>query len=194
MTVQENIRLNTWGKLAYHDPRADLVALRAIELESANWPLDPRVRALRTGKQKMYREWREAALFCHGLSAAVLGCPVHFAPVESSDYDFIARWQSGDTLSFAPVQMKELVPTALNPAAEISDLLAKLQKYPSSDDLVIAVHVNRRVQLTIDAITVPALRVAEIWLFGAGSSDQSKWYLIGDLLRQRNHYEFTYPT
>ena len=194
MSVQDRIRTAAWSKLAYHDPVADLLALRAIEVDTAQWPLDPQVRTLRTGKQKPYCEWRQAALFCCGMSQAILRCPIHFAPAESSDHDFIARWQADDMQSFAPVQLKELVPAALNPEADINAVLSGLKKYSDSADTVVAVYVNRRVRLALDAIVVPALRVAEVWLFGALSEDARRWFLIGDLLREKAFHEFTYPT
>ncbi len=103
-----SIQLNQFSKLDFHDPEGWFVELKKLELETANYKMAPRVRALRTNKLKMCKESREAALFCHGMSC-VLGRKVYFTLEESSDYDCVALWQENGFNKYCPVQLKELV-------------------------------------------------------------------------------------
>ena len=95
---------------------------------------------------------------------------------------------------FAPIQLKELPPEAVNPEDFINDLIAKLKKYPVSDETIVAIHVNRRLPLTFADLKIPDLRIAQLWLFGGSLPDQSTWFLYGDLTQKPRPYEFTYPT
>jgi hypothetical protein len=124
----------------------------------------------------------------------VLQTPVYHALTESSDYDCIAHWKNYDKRSFTPIQLKELVPEALNSTTNLTSELEKLKKYTSSEDLVIALHVNRAGRLVLPEIRVPDLKVAGVWLYGAISKDQSRWFLYGDILNEPQFYEFAYPS
>jgi hypothetical protein len=90
--------------------------------------------------------------------------------------------------------LKELVPAHVNPGASVAALLIGLKKYRNSTDLVVAIHVNREMQLNFAEVLVPKLALAAVWLYGAISPDQSKWMLYGDLLDQPASYEIPYPS
>jgi hypothetical protein len=114
--------------------------------------------------------------------------------VEDEDYDALACWIDGDTKHYAPIQLKEIVPEALNPSASLEEELSKLAKYATSRETIVAIHVNRAGRLEFSSLKPPKASVREIWLFGALSRDQRSWFLYGDLMGQPHFHEATYPT
>lgn len=187
------IKLREWDRLEYHDSRKVLVKLAKLGniVAKSNLPTD--IKTLRTKSQRKFLEGRQAALCCYGIGKTVLKTKVYHALVEKSDYDSVALWGKDDTMNFAPIQLKEVVPKSRNPKTSINEELKKLSKYSNSEDLIIAVHVNRAGRIKISDIRVPKLNVAELWLYGGLTSDQSRWFLIGNLLNDINFYEFSYP-
>ena len=77
------------------------------------------VRTLRTNSLREWKEAREAALFCVGMSER-MGTPIRLAKSENHDYDFVATWLKDDTRHFAPVQLKEVVPSHINHKVDAS--------------------------------------------------------------------------
>ena len=73
------------------------------------------------------------------------------------------------------------------------DEIAKLTKYADSQDLVVAMFLNRTGRINLDEIILPDLNIAELWFFGSMSQDQSKWFLLGNLLGENRYFEFDYP-
>lgn len=193
MNVMDNIRLRSWSKLKFYDPATILQEFRKIEHQIAGATIDERVRALRTTRLKKHKEGREAALLCHGIGVCVLGTTVDFSPTEASDYDFVARWRTEGIEHYSPVQLKEWVPSDINPRKGLNDLLASLNKYTSSKDTIVGIYSNRAGTLILSAIVVPTLDLAGLWLFGSTTPDASKWFTYGDMLRGPQYYEFTYP-
>jgi hypothetical protein len=193
VTIENSIRTRRWSKLRFYDPEIVLRELRQVELLIADAVVKERVRTLRTNMLKPHREGREAALLCHGIGKAVLGTTVFVAPGEDEDHDFISLWVIGDTQHYAPVQIKEFVPSNINPDSNLNEIISSLQKYSSSHDLIVGIHINREGSLDISKIDIPTLNIRELWLFGSLTQDQSKWFLIGDLLDKRGYYEFDYP-
>ena len=189
----DNIQINQWRRLEYHDPERVLRHLDDIQIAIADSPIDDKVKNLRTNTLKAHKEGREAALFCHGLGKSVLNRKVYFSLHEKDDYDFIACWQDQAALVFTPVQLKEVVPLQINPETTLMDEIAKLAKYADSQNLVVAVYLNRTGRLNVKEIIVPDLNIAELWFFGAVSEDRSRWFLMGDLLGENHYYEFDYP-
>ena len=190
--MSEAVRINEWKSLRFSDPEPELIRLRELQLALADYIIDPRLGALRTNPLNSERQRREAAIFCYAISQA-LGIKIYYAPVESQDYDFVVVWQREDAQFFAPVQLKELVPAHVNPGASLAALLSGLEKYRNSRDLVVAIHLNREMR-NFAEVLVPKLAVAQVWLYGAISPDQSKWMLYGDLLDQPAYYELPYPS
>jgi hypothetical protein len=196
MNINDSIRTRDWSALKYYDPATILRSLREIEIKIANpdiVDIDERVRVLRTNMLKPHREGREAALLCHGIGSAVLNTTVYFARSEKSDYDFISMWITGNTQHYSPVQIKEFVPLEINPYLGMNTLISSLQKYSDSRDLTVGIHMNRQGTIDISQIFIPRLNIRELWLFGSLTLNQSKWFLVGDLLKDKNYYEFYYP-
>ena len=184
---------NAAKKLEFRDPRPYLKRLREIEAKVATSNLPRAVRNLRTNSLKEWREAREAAIFCVGIADRV-GQTVFLARSESHDYDFIASWVADEVQHLAPVQLKEVVPTDLNPASSVLSTVDSLQtKYVDSRDLTVAIHLNRGVEFDPSVIRVPALKIAALWVYGAISPDQSEWGLWGDFLDTPLGTRFAYP-
>ena len=191
--VDRRIQIREWRKLTWHDPAVRLRRLREIERQILDMDLSPEIRHLRTNELKPYREAREAALFAHGMSV-VVGVKVLFALHEASDYDFVASHEHDDGRTFYPIQLKEWVPSGLNPQESLNDLLGNLaHKYTSPSSTTIAIHVNRPGKVEFAELDVPKLEFGGLWLFGATTEDQSKWALYGSLLHSPLLYEFEYP-
>ncbi len=194
MNIQEKIRTNKWAGLKYHDPRDILIKLRKLEIVVAQSNLDEKTKSLRKQKFRKYLEGRAAAIFCYGLAESVLKNKIYYAPIESKDFDCVTLWRDNDYQVYTPLQIKEVVPDRINPQANLDNEISKLQKYTDSKDLVVAIHVNKRGKLEFSHINTPALHIAELWIFGALSQDQSKWFLYGNLLATPNFFEFEYPS
>jgi hypothetical protein len=123
------------------------------------------------------------------------GHDVLFALHEDQDFDFVTSWLDGDT-HFCPVQLKELVPETLNKQASIDELLAKLTRYTSSAEVVVAIKMNRVGRFDPFEIRVPStVSIRGLWMYAAISDDQNKWALWGDFMRPSSvgKFEFDYP-
>jgi hypothetical protein len=81
----------------------------------------------------------------------------------------------------------------LNPNTDITKEIAKLSRYPVSNDTTVVIHVNRAGRLELKTIKVPKLDIASLWLLGAIEPDQSKWSIAGDILGEPEITEFEYP-
>jgi hypothetical protein len=192
MELNDIIQMREWDHLKYYDPVTVLSDLRKLEHLAAESSLPHSVKTLRRNNLKKYREGRDAALFCLGMSK-VQGTTVFFARYEAQDYDFVTLWRNGDEDIFTPVQLKEIVPESLNPNSNVNATIAKLSKYASFNRTVVALCINRNVHLEFNTIIVPAMDLGGIWLYGASVQDQQKWFIYGDLLSEPHLYEYEYP-
>jgi hypothetical protein len=193
-TPIDNIRLRELRSLQWYEPKQILINLRYVETHLLTENMDERVRRLRTNELKELREGREAAIFAYGLETEVIKNQVLVANTERSDYDFVMRWIKDENEYFYPVQLKELPPDDLNAQVSLEGIYNKLEKYSGTDDLAVAIHVNRRMRLKWgpwERQKKP--RIRELWLFGTNSPDPSKWFICGDILKKPRFYEFRYP-
>ncbi|MCC2971796.1 hypothetical protein LK539_07595 [Massilia sp. IC2-476] len=152
------------------------------------------VQTLRRRDLRQFLEGRQAALFCYGVGRA-LGVEVTFALCEKDDYDFVARYHIDNSEIYVPVQLKELVPVKLNEKADLQKLLDSVsRKYPTSSDLVVAIHINRDItDLRPAELRLPR-GVGQLWFYGARDYTQERWMIAGDLLQDPNLVrEFSYP-
>jgi len=177
--------------LKFVDPAIVLPQLRTIQLQVTASTLENKVKNLRTPTLKQHREGWEAAIFCYGMGK-MLGVQIYVTSYEKSDYDAVAVRGKGDTQYFTPIQIKEVVPESLNPGTDINKEIAKLSRYPVSHDAVVAIHVARSGRLGLSSIEVPRLNIGSLWLFGASTPDQSRWFIAGDLLDKPRIIEFDY--
>lgn len=182
-------------KLTFVDPTPYLIQLRRLEIDIALSDVPPIVKALRTNSLKAAREQRQAAVFCHGMGQR-LGHKVYFAAHEEQDYDFIASWIAGEERHFAAVQLKEVVPKERNPRGSVEAILAGLaDKYPDSDGLTVAIHLNQEGRFEPSLIQVQELRIESLWVFGCTAPNQSLWTLWGNFIESEPYgTQFSYPT
>jgi hypothetical protein len=189
-----NDRTRAFARLKYRDPRTMLIDLRRVEATVAASDAPFEVKNLRTRELRPLRELREACIFCYGMTACT-GQLFLVAHAEAQDHDAVATWDAGDSRSFAPIQIKEVVPHKVNPVASVEHVIEGLQKYVNSPDLTVAIHLNRTVRGFNPAeIVVPPLRIAALWIFGAIAADQSRWAIWGNFLDVRQAREFAYPS
>jgi len=194
----DRITARKWRSLDWRDPRTDLVNLgrRAAEFERRG--ISVTHDDLRQRELKPHLERKQAALFAYFVSHAILKLPMAYAMIEDEDYDCVLWWKEGGKKvgksHYGRVQLKEIVPPHINPNATIESELAKLGKYPTSNQTLVAVHVNQEGPLVWSAIARPATSVAEIWLYAALAPDQSRWFLYGDLLDRPQGFEVPWPT
>lgn len=187
----DRVALNAASKLDYHDPADVLRNFRHVEKGVAASSASNAVKHLRTNGLRRWRECREAALFCYGMSQRT-GRTIYFSPTEASDYDFMARWATADTEHFAQVQLKELVPEGLGRGATINDLLTRLTKY-RSNKLTVVIHLNRAGRFAPSKLAIPRLHVAALWFLWGAAPGGSTWCLFGDALRTPMLSSFSYP-
>ncbi len=189
-----DLRLRQVERYDYHDAHQFLKSLREIEAQIALSGLSYKVRSLHTRKLRNSHEQRQAALFTCGMAQRFPEFKFDFSQVEHADYDAVIRWYRQGELNYTPVQLKELVPTGLNADCTFDDVIAGLEKYADSKDLVVAVFLNRRLKgFNIASYKLPLLNLAGLFLFGAARPDQSQWNLIGDLLHDPTITTFDYP-
>lgn len=184
--------VNAASKLKFRDPLPFLKTLRSIEPAVAASDLPEKAKSLRTHSLKEWKELREAALFCYGMSQRI-GQTVYLARGESHDYDFVASWIVGNERHLAPVQLKEVVPQSLNPSASLSRVLQSLTKYVDSEQLTVAIHLNQQGHFDPSSLAVPRLGIAALWIFASISDDGSEWGLWGNFLEAPEGLRFGYP-
>jgi hypothetical protein len=169
-----------------------LARLRTLDVQVASSDLPEKVKQLRTNELKSMRELREAAIFCYGMGKRI-GRTVYLAPGESQDYDCVASWVVGNEQHFAPVQLKEVVPTALNPSASLPAVVASLAKYVDSKHLTVAIHLNQQTHFDPATLVAPPLSIAALWVFAAVTPNQAAWGLWGNFLETPSGTRFEYP-
>ena len=142
--------LREWKKLKWRDPRADLIAIGLVEAQPRRRGTPLLHVELRHRELRELLYLKQAALFSHCISTAIIKAPVAYAMHEAEDYDCLVRWR-GEHFPHARVQLKEAVPH-LNPKASIEAELAKLSKYTNSSQTIVAMHVNQTGRLVYSAI------------------------------------------
>lgn len=187
------IRIRQVQQREYTDPTDFLKGLRDVELTMIASEVDPLVRRLRTRDLRECRETRLAALFCHGYAMRT-GQKSYLSKGEFEDADCVARWEIGDEIHFAPIQVKEVAPNDLNPKATLADVLQSLSQYSGVNDLTVLVHLNRRQHFNPMEVAIPGgLKIASLWVLACLESNQSTWAIWGDLLKNPTRSDFVYP-
>lgn len=177
-----NLRLKEWRRLDYYDPKPVLIQLRAMETSGVLDGLPAKVKHLRTRELKPYLERRQCAIFAF-LMGQVTRSLVAVAYSEKSDYDAVMRWRSGDEVRYSPVQMKELPPEMGAGIKSLQQQIDSLKiRYPRSDDLTVAIHLNRNMRVQVSELDLSGLSLGGLWLFGAEDEGATRWRVVGDLL------------
>jgi hypothetical protein len=183
-----------WLGLAYEDPANVLAEFRERQVDGYFSSVE--FRALTSTEKRQSRERRQAALLCFGLGQRY-GLPVVFAMDESWNHDLVSRiYQPVNRYGFVPVQLKEVVPVALNPLASLQAELDKLEQRRKYVDTLVAFYFNQDVPEFRPAdLQLPHGAAQEIWVFGAREAEQRNWWLLGNLLGEKPDLtEFTHPS
>jgi len=190
-----DVRLNAWARLTFFDPAVKLPEMRQAAMEVSGFAghLAEKILSLRGHRQRRFRELRDAAIFCFGISKCVVRKTVYYADHEDQDFDAVTMYDDGQVANFLPLQLKEVPPETLNPTETLDGIFAALRDRKELKDTVVAVKLNRQGTLKLSAIQVPALSVGQLWLFGATSLAQDDWMLSGDLVRTPALHGFRYP-
>lgn len=194
-TTRSDVRARAFLKLKYFDPVDVLGRWRRLQIEGAQSDLPERVRNLRTRELKKLSEMRQGLLFCLGMSER-LGLPVGFAQSEEADYDGVAYWSVDEVAHFSPIQLKEVPPETLNPTASVQTILDGLAQYADSEELSVAIYVNRDGSVNLSELHLPNVKFGGIWMFAAANPEQTEWVLYGDLqdaLRTETRYRHPDP-
>jgi|GEM_PF-1183411 len=170
-----------WTHYTYYDPCIVLPKLQLVREALSNSETPDHIKNLRTNRLKRERESWEAAIFCRLLSLAY-GHDIFFCREEDEDFDSIFTWSSDEGQNYAPIQLKELVPTELNAQASLSDILDGIRAKYHAPELIVGVRLNQRTQFNPRALDVSGLEIGELWMFGVTAPDQSKWSLFGEFL------------
>jgi len=180
-SLMDKIRQRQFSKYEYGDPYGLLRKLRELEGSPELQVMPENVRRLRTNGLKAEREMRDAALFCVGMSER-LGLPIRFAPVEESDFDFVAACYADEIWHFLPVQLKECVPEDRNANGSVDSILAAtLRKYSDLSEITVALRFNRETRFEPEKLVLPdGIELGGLWVFGCVSADKSKWAIWGD--------------
>lgn len=180
--------------LKYKNARSWLRAISDIESKTAFLQMKPKVRSLRTNKLRKWKQSREVALFCEGISQRY-NRSIDIAIDEDSDYDCVAKWRDQDIEYFTPIQLKEFVPAKLNYEQKLQDIISSLPAhYPDSKELTVAIYINRKTKIDFNSINIPKnLKIKELWFFGSVSQDKTKWFLYGDFLKDPCLTYFYHP-
>ena len=189
----DRAELNGFNKLLFRDPCVALKELRQIELLPTSDLVSEKVLTLRTNDLKNVKEYRHAALFCYGMTIRN-NQDIRFCPTESSDYDFIATWESEEIRHYAPVQLKELPPIELNATLTTQELIDSLIKYSDPTNLTFVIVLNRNEKFEPSKLDFSKLNAAALWFVATTSQDHSKWLLWGNFMGTPDITSFAYPT
>ena len=187
------LRLKVFAQLEFKDPEEYLRRWWRIAPLISSMNLQYQQKSFRTHGLRIHKDRREAALFCLGLQVATGNSTFEFAMSEASDYDAVFRCIVNGKICFTPIQLKEIVPTRLDEKATLEREIAKLGKYADSQDLVVALFLDRNGISKLTEIEAPNLKLGGIWIFGCCSPDQSRWFLFGNIPSNPKLFEFVHP-
>jgi len=129
--------------------------------------------------KEVHEAWQAATFgFAYGCAHHLGTLKVRHNRKQDSESDATFLWTENGREFTVPVQVKELPPATVNARETIEGLIAKIaKKYPTSRDLIVAVHLNRTEHHTRDIrFEMP---VAQLWLWGWSKPDHSEITFTG---------------
>lgn len=170
---------NGFAKLDYIDPKRGVWMSLFRSVVHGIAATDKNTRARRP-ESKAELEYRQAALFALARSVVGNDSTVRFAMVPTTDDSADTVLRTGaDSHHYEPVQLKEVVPEAVDARQTLEALLADIaRKYCTDEVLTIAIHLNRDLVTTFGTITDPALSGVTFYLFGL--CDTNRGFLAKD--------------
>jgi hypothetical protein len=176
-------------KLAYSGPRKLLLMSLALDAPvSLLLTPEAAMRYRRRRNMKFKLHLRQAALMCFGRKCSeptdswtLAMWPEEYSPIDTV---FRRRKKSGEE-TYEFVQLKEFVPTDVNPSQSLQELLDDIErKYPSAGRLTIGVHVHRDATTNLAILRYPKLKEGSLWFFSISDGEPPfDSFLIGDMTR-----------
>ena len=184
------MQLRQWGPLNYYQPESILADL-SHQAKEKNLSWDG---LIQKDAKKVKERWMAAA-FALAVQECILNRPVGVRPYEEDDYDCVLSWYGTKTRQFRPVQLKELPSIEKNPKETLYSIINKLNKYPDSPGLTVAIygHRNGPIIPSLYSRIAEETPVAEIWLFGARPPTGQTLFLLGDFRTVPKLYEYSFP-
>lgn len=149
----------------------------------------------RRDETKAKLEFRQAALFALGRAIIDSDASLRFAmtTVQRESVDAVFRSEASPNLfAFERVQLKEIVPEAVDPRQTLEALLEDVRRtYGSGEALTIAIHLNRDVVTALGSVKAPEIRGVAFWLFGIAG--QNLAFIVRDPFGQFVMREFDLP-
>jgi hypothetical protein len=179
--------------MAWLSPRELLPSLRDLQIAVAASDLPWNVKSLRKRTFKGYQEAWHATLFSFAYEAALGLQDMRFAPEpeENREYDATLCWRKDSVEIAARLQLKELVPESLGVTSTLNGIINDLKRYGDASDLIVAIYMNRAG--VSEALTIPQLGIAQLWLFGWSKPQQAELFLSGNLLSKSHDFFVPYP-
>jgi hypothetical protein len=143
------------------------------------------LRDMRHHKFENYREGEQAAFFARALKAAGLKHNLEYAhyPGKEKDFDAVLRWDENGSQEYAYVQLKEVVPEKLSPAATLQDAIGKFKRYSNPEDLIGVVFINRSLTFNPSDLDTRSLKLRELWIHGVATGNgEERHGLYGDFM------------
>jgi hypothetical protein len=183
--LADKMQIRQWGKLKFHDCVNVLASWDAVILRTDWSQLSSAEQRLRGKNQKGLREHVQAAIFGWLISQSQSIECIQIAPTDTEDHDAIFRWfVPPNTLAYAPIQLKELVPQDVATGGSLQGLIDRLpEKYPNSPQLIVAIchsraNTNGRIEIRIPS----KLKIAGLYVFGSCSEDGALQFITGNLI------------
>lgn len=182
-----------WSKLKYMNPTEYLLGIDKVFNDSGIKKYKNASDILLDRHIRDVAEDRRCAIFCHGAGQA-LGAEIVFSSYENADYDYVGAYKKDGRFHPFPIQLKQVVPDRLNSSTSLQKEIDKLSKYVDSEDLTVAIHVNRKIHIKPLELGVTDVKVKEIWLFAKLYNESNTWILYGNLMAANSDvYAFQLP-
>lgn len=184
------MQLRQWGPLKYYRPESILADL-SHQAKEKNLSWDGLIQK----DAKKVKECWMAAAFALTVQECILNRPVGVRLYEEDDYDCVLSWYGTKTRQFRPVQLKELPSIEKNSKETLYHVINKLNKYPDSPGLTVAIYGHRAGPIipSLYSQIAEETPVGEIWLFGARPPTGQTLFLLGDFRAVPKLYEFENP-
>ena len=155
------------ARLDYIDPRDLLRSIGPTVVGVLQHPDE--VRGLTDHQKNDYIQKHQAgflSLFMKQIAGP--NANITLALKEADDYDCVIRAiDAGRETAYKLVQLKQLPNHQVNDDIDLQTIINRLKvKYASSGDLVVAIWINRDIELDFNQLDFIGLRVEQLWLFG----------------------------
>lgn len=181
--ITDKMLLRQLEKRNWLEPITGLRRLGGRRLLAESLPEIGGSRSWRDNRFGKYHEETQAAIFTYGLSRGASKERMEYTYIDNHketsfpDWDCVIRASiDGPGWVYRPVQLKEIVPGTIREEMDLQGELDKLKKYNGAE-VVVAVFVNREMELDFKRWKLSHLPVEQLWFYGRSSP--SSWFMIG---------------